>query len=293
MREKPYYSIRTGKNPISRNIDLPTLLRLFRTIYNDFDYGGYFQQSLGFECADEVFIPGILGHDIEGVLLLELRKSNLYPIGIHLETYSEDDLFDIIEFLYENCSKPLEHRDHGVFNSDYLCSHYSTFDRESGRKEYREKVNNLLRRYGNGFELTVDGEILALPEDGLEPLLEASLPQIDPENIEARVEAARRKFRRYRASLDERRDAIRDLADVLEYLRPKAKAVLIKKDEDDLFILANNFGIRHHNDKQKTEYDRAIWYSWMFYYYLATIHAVVRLIEKAKTESELTAQNKE
>ena len=74
---------------------------------------------------------------------------------------------------------------------------------------------------------------------------------------------------------------MRDLADVLEFLRPQAKLVLASKDESDLFELANSFGIRHHNQRQKTGYDSAIWHSWMFYYYLATIHAVTRLIERS------------
>jgi hypothetical protein len=288
VREKPYYSIRTGKNPLSRSIDLPTLLRLFRSIYEGLRIEGYFQQDLGYHCVDAGFVPGTLGYDIEGFMLLELRKSNLYPIAEQLGNYTEDDLFDIIEFLYDHCSKPTKRTYHSYGDCGWHCT---AFDREPGKVEYRQKINRILRTYGDGFELTVDGEILALPDYGLEPLLEAPLPQVDPENIEARVEAARRKFRRHRASLDERRDAIRDLADVLEYLRPNAKAVLDKNDEDDLFTLANNFDIRHHNDKQKREYDKAIWYSWMFYYYLATIHAVVRLIEKAETE--LTAQNEE
>jgi hypothetical protein len=47
-----------------------------------------------------------------------------------------------------------------------------------------------------------------------------------------------------------------------------------------LFNIANNFGIRHHNEKQKTDYDESIWLSWIFYYCLATIHAALRLIEK-------------
>jgi len=67
---------------------------------------------------------------------------------------------------------------------------------------------------------------------------------------------------------------------VLEYLKPRVKEVLSSPDENDLFQLANKFGIRHHNDEQKTNYDRAIWYSWMFYYYLAAIHACLRLMEK-------------
>lgn len=65
-------------------------------------------------------------------------------------------------------------------------------------------------------------------------------------------------------------------------LRPQVKGVLTKKDEGALFIIANEFGIRHHNDRQKTDYDPATWLSWMFYFYLASIHAWVRLIDKAK-----------
>jgi hypothetical protein len=80
--------------------------------------------------------------------------------------------------------------------------------------------------------------------------------------------------------MTERRDAVRDLADVLEFLRPKLKVVLAKKDEAALFEIANNFGIRHHNAGQTTDYDKGIWYSWIFYFYLATIHAVIRLIER-------------
>jgi hypothetical protein len=72
------------------------------------------------------------------------------------------------------------------------------------------------------------------------------------------------------------------LADVLEFLRPKLKEVLKSGDEKDLFNIANNFGLRHHNQRQKTQYDRPIWYSWMFYYYLTTLHAVLRLLEKGE-----------
>jgi len=280
MKEKPYYSVRTGKHPLSGSIDLPMLIKLFRTLYEHFDTEGYFQEHLGFDCVDAGFIPGTLGHDLEGILVLELRKTNLCPIRSQLDNYTEDDLFDIIEFLYDHCSKPVERTYHSWDNCGWHCS---TFERETGRAEYRERVNRILKIYKEGFELSTDGEILTRPDSGLEALLEAPLPLVDPENIEARIEAARRKFRRYRSSLDERRDAIRDLADVLEYLRPKLKSVLTSKDEGDLFNLANNFGIRHHNELQNVQYDKAIWYSWLFYYYLATIHAVLRLIAKVQS----------
>jgi hypothetical protein len=282
MTRRAYYSIRTGKNPLAGKIDLPTLLSMFSTLFVYFEDEGYFQEALGYHCLDAGFVPGKLGHDIEGVLLLELRKTGLTPIHSKIESYREEDLFDMIEFLYDHCAKPVERQFHSWNECGWHCE---TFERADGQVEYREKVNKVLRLYDKGYELSTEGEILELADNGLEGLFEAAIPTDDPTNIEARVAGARTKFRRYKSSLDERRDAIRDLADVLEYLRPRVKKVLTKEDETDLFNLANNFGIRHHNSRQKQQYDRAIWYSWMFYYYLSTIHAVLRLLAKHKASA--------
>ena len=84
----------------------------------------------------------------------------------------------------------------------------------------------------------------------------------------------------------DKRNAVRDLADVLERMRPEAKMVLTSQDEQDLFNLANNFGIRHDRTGQKIAYDEDIWLIWMFYHYLASIHACARLIERAKLTRE-------
>ena len=120
---------------------------------------------------------------------------------------------------------------------------------------------------------------------GLENLLKAEFPKpyVDFRNVEGKVESAIRKFCWFNSSVEDRREAVRTLADVLEFLRPKIKKALTSKDEDDLFNLANNFGIRHHNDKQKIRYDAQIWLSWMFYYYLATIHACIRRLRSASS----------
>jgi len=48
---------------------------------------------------------------------------------------------------------------------------------------------------------------------------------------------------------------VRDLADVLERLRPQMQAAITSKNEGDFFNIANSFGIRHVHDKQKTNYD--------------------------------------
>jgi len=181
--------------------------------------------------------------------------------------------------LFDCVSKPTL----GFYHEWNGCGwHYSEFDKKSGQEEFRSELNQLLSGYGSSYELSVDGEILELPEAGMESLLEIELPECDPQNVKARVSHATLKFRRYRSSVEERREAVRELADVLEFLRPKLKTILTKKDESDLFEIANKFAIRHHNESQKTEYDQSIWLTWMFYFYLATIHAALGLLEKTE-----------
>lgn len=274
--DRQYYSQRTGKNAGAARLDLSTAKRLFKSLYDQLSNEGYFQEDLGYHCVDGGFVAGTIGTDLPGELLLTIRKEHLWPFHSTSDDWSEDDLFDVIEFLYDHVSQPTNRTYHDWSNCGWHCSE---FDRRAGQAEYRSKVNRFLNAYDEGFELTEAGQVFSRPDSGLRPILEAPVPTKD-KNVNSRVDAAVSKFRRHRSSLEDRRDAIRDLADVLEYLRPGLKAAISSKDEADLFNIANNFGLRHHNDKQKTAYDRAIWYSWLFYYYLATIHAAVRLIER-------------
>ena len=277
MRKTPYYSVRTGRHPTGGKFDLGDLKRLFLALYNDFEAHGMFQQFLGYECVDAGQINGTAGSDVEGFFFRKLRKCSLWPIGEAISNYSEDDLFDVIELLHDCSSKGVD----GQFHSFANCGwHYETFDNDAGQNAYRLGVNEIIREYKEGFELTTDGETVEIAPHGLADLEIAPAPPGHPDAVQARVGAAISKFRRRGSTRDDRRDAVRDLADILEFLRPQAKAVLASKDEADLFEIANKFGIRHHNQKQKSDYDHAIWQSWMFYYYLATVHATTRLIAK-------------
>ena len=187
----------------------------------------------------------------------------------------------MIELLHDCISKPVK----GHYHDYSECGwHYDTFDAEAGMPEFREQMNELLGDYGDGYELSPQGEVISVGDVGLESLLRAEFPRphIDSKNVENKVEAAIRKFRRHHSSSDDRREAVRALADVLEFLRHRIKRVITNKDEDDLFNLANNFGIRHHNDKQKTAYEDRIWLSWMFYFYLSTLHAVIRRLKSTE-----------
>lgn len=250
---REYYSSRTGKITETKEMTLKVLKKLFLIAYEKLLESGYFQKYFGYWCVDQDEVHGELGRDIESMIFLSLRKEELWPIREKLDSYSEDDLFDMIEFLHDHCSKPIDGYYHQYNNCGY---HYDTFNDLDGQKFYRTTINTILGGYGNGFELSEDGEILELPDSNISSLLEADIPSNDENNVTNKISLAVLKFRRHKSTLEDRKDSIRELADVLEFLRPKIKTVLDGKDEKDLFNIANNFGVRHHNNQQKVEYDK-------------------------------------
>lgn len=288
MTAKEYYSVRSGRHPTGGRLDFEGLKRLVLAIYADMFDGNYFQQVLGFHCVDEGVLPGSAGSDIDAYFFKKLKKHNLWPIPDRIGNYTEDDLFDVVELLHDCASKGVD----GTYHSWNDCGwHYSSFDSDAGQNDFRLQMNEVLREYGPGYQLDKDGQIFVSAPIGLGDLEDAPAPPGDSEGIQARVQSAVQKFRRRGATLEDRRDVVRDLADVLEFIRQDAKEVLDSEDEKDLFTLANKFGIRHHNQSQKTNYDKAIWYSWMYYYYLAAIHATSRLIERAQQSASQSKQS--
>lgn len=278
MNRRSYYSMRTRRLNKGAGLTLDEFRDFFMATYTSFESRGYFQERLGINCTDG-YQPGTVG-DVELYARRRIRRKGLFPIWQRKDDLNEDEIFDLIEFLFDHASQPV---DEGYYHSYSDCGyHYSQFIMGSASDDFRQEINDLLKDYGSGYELSPIGEILTLPGGNLEPLLQAPVPAYDPKNIKGRVDAAVKKFRQRNASRDDRRDATRDLADVLEFLKPQLEKVLDSKDERDLFEIANNFGIRHHNRKQKTNYDEPIWLSWIFYFYLATIHAATRMVTKQR-----------
>jgi len=142
--------------------------------------------------------------------------------------------------------------------------------------------------------LTEDGTILALGADGLQHILDAEVVAFDESNVDSKVRDAIKKWRNRHLDLAEKRKAIRELADVFEWLKKtqKLQQVLNRKDESAIFEIANNFAIRHHDPKQKSNYDQGIWYNWIFHFYLATYHAVIRSLIKQEKAKKRTARAK-
>ena len=273
-----YYSARMEGGIAT--IDLNTLKALFLNVYEHLQSNGYFDEAFGSSCVDAGDIEGTIGSSVEAYVLLTLMKRNVWPILEQAPSYSESDLFDMIEFLVDHVSKPQQKDWHDWNGCGY---HYSDFSTTLGQQEYRQRINILLKRYGPGYELNECGELMELAPAGVKHLLTAQLPTADA-TVSGKVATAIERFRRYGSSMDERQNAVRDLADVLEWLRPQIKETLLRTDEQELFNLANNFGIRHLRQDQKLDYDRAVWLSWMFYHYLATINACLHLIKRQKRE---------
>ncbi|MEO3690991.1 hypothetical protein [Roseateles paludis] len=238
---RQFYSLRKGTNPNLKGLPLKDVLGLFVRLYNQLNEDGYFHEAFGFVCVDMGDVPGTV-RDPELEMLLTIRKTGLWPVNEKASLYSEDDFFDVIEFLYQYVSKPID----GAMHSHNQCGmHWETFSKTLGQLEFRNRVNAALTHYAHRYELSSGGEVLHKPEAGFEPIFDADLPSKD-QNITSRVGAAVLTYRRHGSTLDDRRQAVRDLADVLEYLRPQVKSLLTNADEKDLFNIANNFGVRHH-----------------------------------------------
>lgn len=151
------------------------------------------------------------------------------------------------------------------------------------QKEFRIDANEYLSRYKEGkFELMPNGEIyLRVPED-LKKVITNRPQSKDIENVESKVKRAIHKFSHYTTNIDEKVEAIRILADVLEFLKPEINEHMLRKDGSRLFEIANTFSFRHHNEKQRTDYDKEIWVEWIFYSYLNTINTLNKIKAKEK-----------
>lgn len=206
----------------------------------------------------------------------------LFPIARWSQAdVTEDHIFDAIEFLYDYVAEPGNWVSKTT-ETNFLHYDYDGYDIEAGRLDFRKKVNWFLASYKSGYQLSDDGTIETCGADGLQHILGAEIIPYDEVNVDNRVGRAVAKWKSRHVTLSDKKEAIRELADVFEWLK-KTKGlaqVLNRKDESALFEIANNFAIRHHNPEQKAEYDTAIWYSWIFHFYLATYHAAVRLLLK-------------
>lgn len=261
MSDPQLYAYRVGAS--KPRYDLGTFSRLLLAYFHELEDGGWLQSTLGKDCTDARV-------DVGARVLAEFGR-DVWPLSVRLEAQDEMWLFTGIEFYARHVAEPVASWIH-EWN---LCGiHVTQADRIRGALAFRERVNQILANYERPFCLADDGLIYEQGPDGLSELV--PLPSGDS-RVDARVASAVRAFKRYGAAIDAKRHAVRDLADILELLRDTGSTDLPSKDERYLFDIANNFGIRHLNKKQRLDYDHDVFLEWIFYAFLAAIRLATRL----------------
>lgn len=274
---RDYYSRRTGNGGERPRFTLPQAARELAAAYRSVEQFAYLQRSFGYRCVDAGAISGREGRDLAAALRLAWVAVDGLVDEWMIEA-DEPSLFTLLELIFDHVAKPLDGNiwKHDWDNCGWHCRALDDprlFDEVAARAEWRAKVNAVLTYYEDGFELSTKGEIVRIPPDGASSLVTASLPASTQSSDAEKVAHAIQTFHRGRSTREERKQAVRALFDVLEFHRPAVKQHL-KKNEDDLFNIANNFSIRHHRENQKDDYDDA-WLTWMFYVNLATVHLVL------------------
>jgi hypothetical protein len=66
-------------------------------------------------------------------------------------------------------------------------------------------MNDILKDYKSGYELSESGLILECPPSGFESIFQEIEETNDPTNIDERIHTAIAKFRRYTVTIDEKK----------------------------------------------------------------------------------------
>lgn len=228
---------------------------------------GYFPVALPRDCVDA-------GTDWDEVSVSVSRAIHMpfewYGNPQAAIGWNEPLIYSLMEYFHDQAQRP---RTPGTFHTFGGCGpHYADHSAESGGAVYRWRVNDLLDRHRVGLNLGKTGDERGrLVHRFGTPLDDAADQRAaqgagDPGD---EVAHAIRDFRERGASATQKRSALALLYGALEHRRAQAKIVL-GKDEDDLFKIANNFGLRHRNDRQRMDYGDEF-LDYMFSAYLSAV----------------------
>ncbi len=256
----------------------------FANLVSRWKASGYLARDFAEPCVDEDSEQH-LGRDLNAELLRRLgapASPKLWPP--QPETWDTDTFCGLIEVVHDLVARPRSRWYHD-FNDCGL--HFSDFDTDAGRRVYRALVNRLLAASGVELRLADIGEdtgrMVHLVDEARANLIERILATPEA-GVRARVEHAIARFRARDADAEDKRSAIVALAAVLEDRRALLKKELFRSDEGALFRIANEFDLRHQNDKQHTDYHPAF-RDWVFWWYLATIELTDRLLDRQTAQT--------
>ena len=208
-------------------------------------------------------------------------------------------VMDMIEFCWRSVGRPEKQDYHSHFKH-----HHLTFDKESGKCEFRKIINRMFQRNRLAYKLTDDGYIERLLKAEVSYIVRAQYQTNDAQMNEM-LETSRRKF----VSPDnrERRESLESLWDAWERLktidgRDKKSGVsnllndaaastesgfrsMLESEARELTNIGNTFQIRHSETNQErlslSDHVDYLWYR-MF----ALIYLILRrqgAVEKSRT----------
>lgn len=241
------------------------------------------------EASPEDVFSDILGHRIDDFSWPPTEESVM--------SWTAEDLFDSLEVLDHIASWPGIWRPHDFGGCP---GHPDSFSKPLGQALYRWKINGILDESQLSFRISTTGgdigRIVKVTGESASAVIQHALEA--PMGSDAsRVDHAIAVFRSRNRTPESLRDAIVNLAGILEHHRSLIKSTLTSNDENDLFNIANNFDLRHHGSNQKGDYDEAF-SEWIFQWYLATVTLVrhqITTLEAAQplksNSSQATAHN--
>lgn len=236
---------------------------------------GYFEEAV----PDSWRAGPAGGEQLDFVLMRRLGVGHLWT-GFNPtswdDAWSADLVFSVIEVFDELVSRPRL----TLYNGD--DRRFRDFGRETGQALFRAWVNARLATSLLRFRMAESGEdagriVIASTAEEDEYLDAQAASEHEGAGDEVRHAIA--LFRHREPDRETRRSAVAALARVLEERRALLKAELFSKDEAALFVIMNEFNVRHSNERQRDDYDDAF-LEWTFRWYLATIALTDELISR-------------
>ncbi|MEK4297378.1 hypothetical protein [Paenibacillus sp. FSL R5-0914] len=254
-------------------LSLVDLNDVFKVILDKLEKEKHFTIFYGEDIGFQGWTPGIVGNNFEAYCLSEIGRRIKSPFHQEKLKYKEVDLFDLIELLYSNIQ--LESRsalmEHTILNS--------TEAKEYSKSIFRTQINNQLSRYDLGWELTHEGYIRELVTAEFRDLVDNPIQSGHEERVDSFIRRGIKNFLEYGATQEDKKSALVEIGNGLEFIRKELEKQM-PAAEDDIFHLLNKFYLRHNNKNQNVDYDTEIYYPWMFYTYISTFDAYVKLIQR-------------
>ena len=222
-------------------------------------------------------------------------------------------ILDLIEFCYKYTSKPRRENFHEnlgalhmISNIDYMLIHgkkpghyHFLYNIEEGRSEFRNAINLIFSRNGIIYELTEDGRIIRLAQEGLQEQLQKTVFRTGDESLDNLLNVARIKF--LNPHIDVRKEALEKLWDAWERLKTleagKKKTsieILLKKVSPEpkfcdelnteghrLSDIGNNFMIRH-SETDRTQITSGDHIEYLFSRMFALIYLILKSTNRIK-----------